>query len=355
MKCIRVLRILGIAVILSLLVMAIPAMPALAYDQEITLSPSSGVVGEKIKIHGTDFSPTEITREEPRRVDIYLSADEVQPGDYVTASGFDTYKKWSASASVGYVGDSDEGEFTDTITIPAELDDGVDDEYVEAGKTYYVCATRYNVITIVAVAELTIGGGEIELFPVEGPVDTPVEITGSDFGSRDDIIVEYDGDEIARRDIEGDIETNSSGNFDSIIYIPESTAGAHNITVTVGTSEAEAEFTVKPSIDLSNQSGGPGDQLTVYGTGFDRRPAEVFIYFNNTQVAIETTNTRGSFDTTFFVPEGLSAGSYTIEAEDDDRNLASAPFTLTTTPAAEPTTPAEPPSTSARAAIQLAH
>ena len=65
-------------------------------------------------------------------------------------------------------------------------------------------------------------------------------------------------------DIEdGDDETDSSGEFSSIILIPDSTAGTHAIKVAVGSSEVEAEFTVEPEMALDMTSGEVGAEVTV--------------------------------------------------------------------------------------------
>ena len=352
MKYARTLRILGIAIILSLLMAAIPAMPALAYSYDIEIDPDEGAIGDgisdsgdEITITGDDFTPSTDSTERWAR--IYFVQDEADEGDVIDTD-IKTYERVE-SEYIGDYGTADAGEFETTFEVPAELNDGSVDREVTPG-IYYVCVaveTTGGISPIRAVATFTVIGGEISLYPLKGPVDTPVEISGTDFAADTAITIEYDNYEIDRRDIEGDIETRSNGYFESIIYIPESTAGDHTITVIVGTVEVEAEFTVEPDILIAPQSGEAGTDVTVSGTGFARRPKEVNIYFNNDPVVIAAPlDTKGSFVAKFFIPDGLSARSYTIEAEDDDRNIATAPFTLTVPPPPEPTpepTPAPTP------------
>ena len=333
MRYVKLLQIFSIVIILSLLVIAVPATPAAAYVEEISLSPAEGKISDTITITGRYFTPSSVDTE--RRVDIYFSSDEAVRGNHID-NQVKAYKKWEATTGVGFVGDDDEGEFEDTFSVPSKLEDGSYDEDVEVGTTYYVYATHYNSIYIRAIAEFTVIGGQITLDPDEGPVATEVEITGTEFSSRDDIIIEYDGDEV---DIEGDDETDSDGEFVSFILIPESTAGIHTITVTVSGSEVETEFTVEPEVILSPTSGEVDTTVTVSGAGFGRRN-DVVIYFNNVGLATATTDGQGSFDITFSMPD-LEAGIYTLEAEDDDENLDTAKFTITVP---SPPTPSPTPS-----------
>ncbi len=320
MKYTKILRILGSALILSLLMVAIPATPALAYDIEI--DPDKGEIGDRIDITGEDFLPS--TDDDEEFADIYFALDEADSGDDIDDE-VETYKLLR-TVRVGYEDESDEGEFDTTFTVPDELNDGDDDEDVEPG-TYYIYATRYNSTRIRAVAEFTVtGAGEIRIDPDEGPVGTEVEISGTDFGDSEDIIVEYDDDEI---DIEGgDEDTNSSGEFDTIIFIPESTAGNHTIKVLGDESGSEATdtFTVEPEITIFPAEASVDATATVSGTGFDNR-SDITIHLDGDKVTTETTDSDGSFEATFNVP-AVASGIYDVEAFDEEDNSATVEFTI---------------------------
>ena len=316
MKCNKIFRILGIAVVLSLLLVAIPATPVEA-ARAIELDPEQGAIGETITITGTGFTASTDTTE--RYVDIYFAKDEADTSDDIDDE-VNTYE-FLKSPLVGFEDEDDEGEFDTTFRVPAELNDGTDDEDVEPG-TYFVYVTLYNTTRIRAYAEFTvIGGGEITIDPDEGPVGTEVEISGTDFGDREDIFIEYDGEDI---DIEsGDEETDKNGEFeDTIIIIPESIAGNHTITVFGEDSgaEVEATFTVEPEITVSPTSGAVETTVTVSGTGFGNR-SDFVIDLNRTEVATGTTDRYGSFDTTFNVP-ALTSDTYDLEVWDEDDNSA---------------------------------
>ncbi|MFQ6121667.1 MAG: IPT/TIG domain-containing protein [Dehalococcoidales bacterium] len=337
MKYTRILRIFSIAIILALLVAAVPATPAQAVGT-LVLVPDEGKIGDEIVVAGEGFNKSTATSD--KYAAIFFSSQEATLIDDIDED-VTIYEKVEDGIWL-----DENGEFEVTFTVPTELNDGSTDRDVTTG-TYYVYACHYVGTTLAtrirAIAEFTVIGGEITLDLDSGPVGTEVEITGTDFSSNESITIEYDGSEVDIED--GDTQTTSGGSFTSIILIPESTAGAHTITVTVAGSEVEAEFTVEPEIFLNPLSGSANTTVTVSGTGFARRQ-EVVVYFNNVGLATATTSTGGSFDTEFIVPE-LGTGIYDVEAEDEDENLDTAKFTITVPPppSPEPTpSPAPPPS-----------
>jgi hypothetical protein len=81
-----------------------------------------------------------------------------------------------------------------------------------------------------------------------------------------------------------------------------------------------------------------------------RSRQEVVVYFKGAGVATITTDSAGSFDTTFKVPD-LEKGIYDVEAEDEDENLDKVKFTIavpaTPTPTPPPSTPTPTPTSPA--------
>jgi len=337
MKYTKVLRIVGIAVILSMLLAVTPAAPALA-ARSIELDIDAGKIGDTISISGEFFTAS--TDAVEKYVDIYFTLDGDSTSLYID-SNVKTYERLKSGVYI-----DEDGEFGPlNITVPDELDDGTIDVDVESGTTYYIVVTRYYTSGLTpnkrigAYIEFTVGGGEITLAPEDGPVDTPLEITGAEFSASADIIIEYDGREV---DIEtgSDDKTDSSGDFESVILVPDSIAGAHTVTVTVGGTEVEAEFTVVPDVILAPTSGQAGDQITVSGTGFGKSK-EVIIWFQDIGLATETTSRYGSFATTFIVPD-LGQNIYDVEAEDDANNSDKVKFTITVAPPPAPEPEPEP-------------
>ncbi len=331
MRHTKIWRILTVTLILSLLMAVIPATPALAGD--ITIDPEEGEIGDRIDITGEDFTAS--TTDTERFVDIYFALDDASTSDDI-GTEVNTYKLVK-TVRVGYEGDSDEGEIDTYFKVPADMNDGDDDEDVTPG-AHYIYVTRYGSLRIRAIADFTvIGGGEITIDPEDGPTGTEVDISGVDFGDSEDFIVEYDGDEI---DIEsGDTDTNSSGEFDCTIIIPESTAGEHTIKVLGEDSGAEPEetFTVEPALTLSPTEANANETATASGTGFAKR-TDFVVYLDGTELASGTTDSDGNFDADFTVP-AVASGSYDVEAFDEDDNTATAKFSIAaTTVKLEPTT-----------------
>ncbi len=295
----KIFRTLAVAIILSLLLVAIPATPVQA--AYLTMSPTSGPAGTLVTVNGSGFS---------------LNHNIEIDFNWVA-------KAWPNSAW---------GTFTTSFTVPT----------IGAGR-YEVTAIDLSLSPplVVATALFTVTAvipAEIELDPDEGPVDTEVEISGEDFGDREDITVEYDGDEV---DIEsGDDDTDSGGDFECTIIIPKSAAGDHTITVIGDDSdiEAEAEFTVEPAMTISPTSGTPGTMVIVTATGFDGR-SDITIYFNDVSIATDESDKYGSFEAAFDVPT-IESGTYDIEAEDEDGNTEKARFKIKITLTADlkPTT-----------------
>jgi len=342
MKYAKIFRLFGLAVILSLLAITMPAAPAQAAGS-VTLVPEEGTIGSTVTVVGEGFNASTDTTD--RYAAIFFTSQKATAVDDID-SDVTIYKTVKDGVWL-----DENGEFEETFPVPAELEDGSSDADVTSG-TYYVCVCYYVGTTIAtrirAVAEFTVIGGEITLSEDSGPVGTEVEITGTEFTDEESITIEYDGEEI---DIAGgDDETDDDGEFVSSIFIPESTAGDHTITLTVSGNEVEADFTVEPEIVLSPTSGEAETAVSVSGTGFGRR-ADVVVYFNNEPLATETTDTDGSFDAEFTAPD-LEADIYDVETEDDDENLDTAKFTITvpsssSTPTPSPTpTPAPSPTPS---------
>jgi len=293
MKQNRILRTLAIAILLSLLMVTIPASSVSAGS--ITINPEKGPPGTDVTVTGTSFTSGSL---------IDVRFDGLSKG-FVQLSGTDT-------------------SFAKTFAIPTK----------DPGQ-YFIQVYDWSgeVAVLVATAVFTItGNAEITIDPDKGTVGSEIEISGEGFEDKETIEVFWD-DEDNELDIEdGDEKTDSDGDFfDTIVLVPEATAGDHTIIVKgkSSDSEAEAEFTVEPSITVDPESGSAGISATVSGTGFDRR-SDIIITFNGDEVAIsgdDRTDSYGSFAATFTVPE-TAPGSHDIEVEDEDNNDASATFTI---------------------------
>jgi len=302
-KNIKFVRVLA-AFTIAFLLVAILALPVLG--NEIELHPEEGGVGDEVNIsEGEKFTANTTVR-------IFFSSQDAHKGDYIDYE-VTIYELVKITSSDRW------GEIDVDVDIPDELTDGDDDEVVRSG-TYYFYFT-YDSDRIRDVAEFTVIAGEIEIGPEEGYVGTEVVVTGYGFADREDIEIEYDGDDITDDIIDGEAETDSDGEFEFTFIVHESTTGDHTITVTDESgSEAEGTFTVEPQITVNPTSGGAGNAVSINGTGFGDE-LTVTVTLGGEWVVSDDTDDTGSFATSFIVP-GLTPGTYDIEAEDDDYNSA---------------------------------
>jgi len=228
MRYATTLRILGIALILSLLLIILPAAPAMAYDRNITVSLAEGSSGNiRITVTGTDWRPS--TDATGWYVDIYMSSQEADVGDYIDTQV--TRYELMRTPAVGEVDTAEEGTFSKTFDAPSVLNDGSGSVDVEVGDTYYIYVTHeYTSPTspsklIEAAYEFVLGIPEITLDPEAGTVDSEVEITGTGFAANKDISVKFDVDGIDIAD--GDDTTDSRGELTLTVFAPESAASRH--------------------------------------------------------------------------------------------------------------------------------
>jgi len=277
MKYSKIFCVLVVAVALSLLIVLIPATPALA-QPEIILSPSSGSVGTKVTITGTNFESFKNTE-----IRIFFSNVEIDNSPLVVPGS---------------------GTFTTYFNVPARANPGI--AYVKVS-TVLGGEVRKSFI---------VQEPEIELYPRDGVVGTAVTINGRGFYAGGTVTAYYKGGAIANLGTEA---VNPIGEFTYTFSIPDSDAGNHKITVEdVLDNSAESSFKVIPSITLSPSSGSIGDKVTVMGTGFGDR-SDITVSLDNVRVATDSTNKYGSFEVTFGVPV-MESGTYDVEVEDEDDN-----------------------------------
>ena len=241
----------------------------------LVATPTSGAVGTSVTIYGTGFNPS--VPPDAYQVLVYFSKDTASPGQYIGTT-VTTYVTATIRTTDG------SGNFSGTFTIPSTIMTTA----VTAGNYYFYACQSTNPSQIIISAPFTIiGGGEISIDIDEGPVDTLIEVSGSDFTASQPIFVEFGGNEVDIED--GNTTTGSTGSFVSYIAVPEIRAGTHNIDVTVGTGTAAtvetAQFTVTPDVIISPQSGEAGTNVSIIGTGFARRE-NVDVYYNSATLVV---------------------------------------------------------------------
>ncbi len=324
MKGKRFLSILATAIILAMLIVVIPVAPALATEY-LTVTPNHGTIGDYVEVYGEGFTINST-------VYLYFASGSASVGDDIR--NLDSYERVAA----GDVGT--DSSFDTDFYVPDTLTNGNITADVTSGTYYIYAAYDTDRYTIVAKGTYKVSVIGLSISPNSGTVGTEVDITGSGFSTSKSITIKYDTTDMTN-ELGGDTSTDSSGAFSSTFTVPESAKGSHTITVTVSSDKATAKFTVEPAMTIDPTSGSIGNSVKVTGTGFAKSKG-VTITFDNNEVATGNTDSSGSFETNFNVPE-LGAGSYDVKAKDESNNSASATFKINTEVSVSPTTDANSP------------
>ena len=281
----RILHVL--AVILPLLAMLIVSTPVLAAPV-IILSPTSGAIGTRLTVTGTNF--------ESYRGDnvlIYFDDEEIAGNPVAVPQA---------------------GSFSTDFNIPDDATPG----------RHWIRIKSEDTGSTLASSLFIILQSEIRLNIVEGTINTMTTVTGKGFYAGRMVTFYYSriGEKL------GTQAASSTGEFSYSFTIPSSTAGKHKIRAENAEGDlAEAEFEVIPSIALNLSSGAPGDLFTVSGTGFGYRSI-ISIYFGNDEIASAKTDGYGNFQVTFNTPE-LKPSNYDVKVVDEDDNVDRAKFSIT--------------------------
>jgi hypothetical protein len=278
----RLLSRLVIAFAVCLIAIALPTASAQADGASITLSPSSGVPGEEVKVRGSNFTAD-------TWVDIYY---------YVNGS----------RTPVAEVETDGDGDFSwVTFEVP-ESYTGEHDVRAYIGTTPQ------------ATKEFTVEPG-LTVSPEEGVVGTTVIVEGHGFAEdEEDIELRYYLDEDDYETKAENIEADEDGWWSRSFQIPSSAKGGHDIDAQGDDSRLyeveDAIFEVTPGITINKLSGSVGDTLTVTGNGFYAGERDINILFDGEVVEAEIirADDRGYWQESFEVPE-LPTGIYSVTAE----------------------------------------
>ncbi len=287
------LRIMTAALpIMALLIMSQPALAA----PVITLSPTSGAVGTRVTITGSNF--------------------QSYSGDTISIF-FDDTEIDNSPLTV-----PESGNFSLDFLVPADAQPGRHEVIISSALVPKLVSHLF-----------TVPETEIMLDVTEGTTGTVVNITGAGFYSGRLVTLHYYNRVMERV---GTVMASPIGEFSFTLTIPNSTAGKHRITAANAEgNSAEADFEVTPWITINLTSGAVGDLLTVSGTGFSHNSA-VSIQFGSREVARPKSDEFGSFEVTFNIPD-LKPATYDIRAIDEDNNIHRVKFTITAGASLSPT------------------
>jgi len=295
---------------LVLLALAIPVSPVSA-AASLTVSPTSGKVGDTVYLSGSGFA-------EEENFLVFFSNRSAGVGTSIL--------NLAAYAEVGWGVISGLGNLRETeVTIPGILDSGSSSPENVIGGLYYFYVTYAGAPSIVARVSFEVAGtAGITLSPTSGHVGDTLTVNGSYFTQGQVVTITYDDVSKAT------VSVPSSGSFSTTITVPPGVAGTHQIAAKVGTSViSQASFEVQPKLVLSPASAPPGVQVTVTGTGFASSKTVSLRLGSQivTPSPAPVTDASGSFSASFTVPQLLPA-SYTLTAQDALGNSATATFAV---------------------------
>jgi hypothetical protein len=239
------------------------------------------------------------------------------------------------------------GLFISNITIPAGAAAGAHTITVTAG-----ASTATATFTVTASASLD------TFTPASGPAGTLVTITGANFPANTPIVFKFDTTVFTPNT---GAQTGAGGTIASVITVPTSaTAGAHTISVTVGTATVSKEFSVtaaatttpptttpptttpptttppttppatgKAILSINSSGHAVGSTIGIGGAGFTPG-ATVTIKYDAIQVTTTKVETNGTFISPFFTAPASVKGDHTITVT-DGVNTATTKFTMEST------------------------
>jgi hypothetical protein len=258
------------------------------------------------------------------------------PGTTVAVSGsnflpsYPIIFKFDSETRTPTGGDSNtttSGTFASTITVPATATAG-------AHKIYVTVSTATVEASFTVTAATT--NPAINLSATSGAAGSDVTIGGTDFPDGN-ITITIDGTGLA---IKSGSTQASGGVFSSVVTVPSGTsAGAHTIAATVGSTTVSAQFTVTPPSTTTppsskavlsiNQSGhAVGSIIGIGGAGFTAS-TNVTVKYDDQLVSSIKTDAQGTFVLTFDAPAS-KAGDHVITVS-DGVNSAKTTFTVEST------------------------
>ena len=240
-------------------------------EPEITISPTSGAIGDAITVNGTGFS---------YRKNITIYFNNV------------TVTLTSGTARTDTYGSFDNLKFNVPAVGPAAY-------YVEAKDTANKTATAKFTIAAAASFSLT-----------SGYVGTKVTVSGAGFMPTKNMTIYFAGAKVTTSP--ASIVTDIKGSFTGSFLVPSCAIGTYKLEVSDGTNKDSTNFTVITEASLSNNSGNVGAELTVSGTGFS---GTVSIKYDDIEVTTAAVKADGTFLATFNVPASIG-GDHVITVSD---------------------------------------
>ena len=257
---------------------------------QIAVTPTSGTVGQAVKVEGTGFASEEADIEitfdgELRKEDVFADVDG----------------SWSA-----------------TITVPI----------CTCGRYIIDASGSATRARDVPDVTFTLVPG-ISVQPVSAYVGDTIAVKGGGFAPGETgIRVSLDGESVAT----GTIAADDHGCWESSFSLPASAYGSHTVSASGQTTAAVSTTvnTLAQITELSRDEGAPGDSVTLTGNGFHgSQDLTVTIGGVAASGEIQNSASNGNVNITFRVPKGSPAGGQQLVVTDEDGATDEVDFTVT--------------------------
>ena len=273
-------------VILLMLAVALLPTPAFAAPT-IVLSPTSGTVGTTVTATGENFNSYA-----GDQIHIFFGNTEVG-GSPIAVPG--------------------NGQFTLDFQVPDSAMPGT-----------ALVTVRDPSGNQLAKTEFVVPKPSISLDKGGGAVGTTVTINGDGFRAGQTVTFTFSP--YPEIDL-GSVPATPVGECSYVFNIPESTGKEHKVTATdAAGNTAQTTLSVIPTITLDPVSGAIGESVKATGTGFGYK-SRFSIDFDGNQVKTDNTDSNGSFDISFKVPD-MELQTYNVTISDTEGNTAVIAFTI---------------------------
>ena len=257
---------------------------------EITVTPSSGTVGQKIKIAGTGFASEE---------------EDIE----VTFDG--EVRKENIFADV-------DGSWTASIAVPIRTCG----RYIIDASGKATRARDVEDVTFTLVAGIAVT-------PDLAYVGEKIIVTGGGFAPGEKGIKVY----FDEKPVTAAFTADSYGCWESYFTLPASAYGSHTVAASGDTTKPAVTTTLNTKTkieELSPAEGAPGDSVSLTGSGFSsNKKLTVTVGGKNANLGDVRSQTNGNVNITFRVPKGSPAGKQSVVVTDEGGATASVDFTVT--------------------------
>jgi hypothetical protein len=257
---------------------------------QITVTPSSGTVGQAIKVDGTGFYSKE------GGIKVTFNGEVVKENIYAVEDG-----SWST-----------------TIAVPP----------VQSGR-YIIDASGISTrARNVDDVEFTVVAG-ISVEPISAYVGDTITVAGGGFAPGETgIQVYFDGMVVTSTTI----TANIAGCWESSFTLPASTYGSHTVSASGDITQPAVTTPLNTQakiIELSPVEGAPGDSVSLTGNGFHGSQKLTVTIGGIAASGNMLTQFDGNVVISFRVPKGSLEGKQTLVVTDEGGATASVDFTVT--------------------------